>query len=150
MNENVETSLSEIIQRDFSRLETRCDEIFQRADAQFARLTSNGGFDSLQSFAARSFGAARYSLENLDVQTRPGVPFEIRLGSTSLTRQEASSLELNQIVPLTESTKGRVQIWSEGRRRGEGTLLVANGKLVVKIISFDGVKEKENDALQDE
>jgi len=147
MNVNVETSLSEIIERDFTRLETRCDEIFRRADARFARLNSNGGFDGLQSLETRSFDASQYSFENLDSRERSVVPFEIRLGSTSLTRQEASSLALNQIVPLTESTKGRVQIWSEGRQCGEGTLLVANGKLVVKIVSI--VSNDDNNASLD-
>jgi len=139
INSNVETSLNEIIERDFSRLGARRDEIFRRLDAQFARLISNDGFDGLQSFAARSLGFSQRPLANLN----PSVPFEIRLGSLSLTRQEASALEINQIIPLTESPRGRVQIWSKGRLCGEGTLLVANGKLIVKIVSFARDEEKD-------
>ena len=145
INIDVETSLNERIEFDFSRLETLRDEIFQRADARFARLTSNGGFEVLQSFAARSFGASSYPPKNSDSSSRLRVPFEARLGSVSMTRQEASALELNQIIPLTESTKGRVQIWSEGRRYGEGTLFVANGKLIVKILSVDNIEENDDE-----
>ena len=89
------------------------------ADARLQKILLEDPFD------AASFDGAKI--------TR----YEFALGAVDLSREEIDALDINSIVTLTDAQKGRVQIWCDGKNVGIGALLVVDGKLAVRIETFN-------------
>ncbi|MGI6401002.1 MAG: FliM/FliN family flagellar motor C-terminal domain-containing protein [Thermoguttaceae bacterium] len=119
-----------------SRVDAQLEEICYRADEKLQKLISH---DRLQTLVD-SVAASLLNDNVFPALSEPRVPFEIRLGSTCLTSSELDSKEVEEIIPLMESPKGQVQIWSDGRMRASGTLLVVDGKLAVRVDSLAQIR----------
>lgn len=101
-----------------------------RLDAILAR--SNERLDALVSDA--NVRALRRSLDAPEPRRVPAtVSYSLELGRVRLTAAEVAALEPESIVPLSDATSGVVQIWADGRLQGRGVLLVADGKLAVRV-----------------
>lgn len=114
---------------DFQAVESQIDEICRQADERLRRLLEDD---------ASSIGASRGSVQKQTNASGSLVPFEIRLGSTRLTLDEFRRKEIDDIMPLIDSEKGRVQIWSGNKMRASGVLLVVDGKLAVRVEELVG------------
>ncbi|MBR4834461.1 MAG: FliM/FliN family flagellar motor switch protein [Thermoguttaceae bacterium] len=101
-----------------------------RLDAILAR--SNERLDALVSDA--SVQALRRSLDDSERRrVPPSVSYSLELGRVRLTAAEVAALGPESIVPLSDASRGVVQIWADGRLQGRGVLLVADGKLAVRV-----------------
>ena len=104
---------------DLQTAESKIDEICRLADEKL---------QSLLEIEETSFDAPNKPSANDAL-----VHFEIRLGSTRMLLSELQNATIDDIAPLIEAQKGRVQIWSDGKMRAAGTLLVVDGKLAVRV-----------------
>ena len=113
-----------ILAVDFRSVESQIDEICARADEKLQRLLED---------ATNAINAA--DADSQGKTSAPGalVSFEIRLGSTRISLKELNEKKIGDIEPLIDSQKGQVQIWSGGKMRATGVLLVDDGKLAVRI-----------------
>ncbi len=139
MNASTDYSSTKPPRFNFSATQKRLDAIIQRANDRLEQLVSE---DRVRSFC-------EFSIDHRPGENKPGnsgisepqsngrVSFQLRLGRTRLSLHDLSSLEPDAIIPLLDSTKGQVQIWSNGRLFGRGVLLVADEKLAVKIESIE-------------
>lgn len=119
----------------FSKVEDRLNAIFVLSKTKLDRLCSEERIQSFKEHALIPYLRAIVST-NDSLNGSPKVKFQLRLGTTRLTLDELSRLEPNVIVPLLNSTNGQIQIWSNRKQVGTGVLRIANGKLVVKIVTF--------------
>lgn len=105
-------------------------DLTSRLDAILAR--SNERLDALVSDA--NVRALRRSLDAPEPRrVSATVSYSLELGRVRLTAAEVAALEPESIVPLSDATSGVVQIWADGRLQGRGVLLVADGKLAVRV-----------------
>ncbi len=105
-------------------------DLASRLDAVLAR--SNERLDALVSDA--SVQALRRSLDDSERRSVPAtVSYSLELGRVRLTAAEVDALGPESIVPLSDASRGVVQIWADGRLQGRGVLLVADGKLAVRV-----------------
>ncbi len=113
-----------ILAVDFRSVESQIDEICARADEKLLRLLED---------ATNAINAADADSQRKTSATGALVSFEIRLGSTRISLKELNEKKIDDIEPLIDSQKGQVQIWSGGKMRATGVLLVDDGKLAVRI-----------------
>ena len=113
-----------ILAVDFRAAESQIDEICARADEQLRRLLED---------ATASSGRANAAPQGRTSASGALVSFEIRLGSTRIPLSELNEKKIGDIEPLIDSQKGRVQIWSGGKMRATGVLLVVDDKLAVRV-----------------
>ncbi len=136
MNKNQERSRTPSLRFDCSRAEEELNAVCDNACLELTQLIDKSRFQAFQEYTL-----VPYLRSLIPIDAHPGnsqrVQFQLRLGSTKLTLEELNRLHPNVIVPLLDSTNGQVQIWTEGRLAGHGILRIANGKLVVKIVSIE-------------
>ncbi len=113
-----------ILAVDFRAVESQIDDIFARADEKLRRLLED---------ATVAINAANVGSQGKASSMGALGSFEIRLGSTRISLKELSEKKIGDIEPLIDSQKGQVQIWSEGKMRATGVLLVDDGKLAVRV-----------------
>lgn len=136
---NIESSPEKQSARfDFSPLERRLDAIVQESNEKLRALLDEKRFLTFQERALASLSPPKNADSREDATyARDVVSYQIRLGRTRLSLDELNNLELDAIVPLLDSVKGRVQIWTQGRLFARGVLLVVDGKLAVKVESLE-------------
>lgn len=138
MKKSTESTSAKRSRFNFSLIEKRLDSIIQDAEGRLAQLVSEERIQNFRELTINPYlNEIASSTEKFHDRSEERVSFQLRLGSTRLTLSELARLDYNTIVPLLESTSGQVQIWSNGRLYGRGVLLVADGKLAVKIESIE-------------
>ena len=139
MNDPTDFSSNKPSRFKFSTTQKRLEAVIQRANDQLDRLVSEDRFQRFCELSINPYlnGNESGTSEVSATQSNERVSFQLRLGRTRLSLHDLSSLEPDAIVPLLDSTKGQVQIWSNGRLFGRGVLLVVDEKLAVKIESIE-------------
>ncbi|MBQ9873051.1 MAG: FliM/FliN family flagellar motor switch protein [Thermoguttaceae bacterium] len=120
---------------DFSSAEDRIDAVARNAEARLRALVSDDAFQNLRDFARERLAREK---RNRAIPEPGRVSFQVRLGRAKLTLEQVAALDVGVLATLLDSANGQVQIWSEGRMRGRGALLVVDGKLAVGIEEFEG------------
>ena len=129
---------------DYSQAKKRLDDVFSRADERFSALVANERFHEFVEDAISPYlnmvpiGAPRQNQKSasLSPSSNRKIRCQLRLGATRLTSKELSELTADNIIPLSDSTRDQIQIWSEGELIGQGKLFVADGKFVVRVESI--------------
>ncbi len=132
---------------EFSRIESQVDAICQKADERLLELLSDDRLQIYVHTPVASDSSANHFTTKSSVQKTASsqrspekkrlINFELRLGSIRIPLNQLSSLKIDEILPLANSQKGVVQIWSREKLCGAGALLVVDGKLAVKIDWID-------------
>ena len=129
---------------DYSRAKKRLYDVFSRAAERFSALVAEERFhefveDAISPYLNRThIGAPRQNPKSTFLSTSSSrkIRCQLRLGTTRLTSKELSELTADNIIPLSDSTRDQIQIWSEGELIGQGKLFVADGKFVVRVESI--------------
>ncbi len=129
---STELRQSPCIPVDFTRIEAQLEKICRQAEDRLENLLS----DERLRLYAEPEKISSTSSSNETHSASPHLSFELRLGATRLSQDELESKKIDEILPLTESEKGLVQICSRGKICGKGVLLIVEGKLAVKIIEI--------------
>lgn len=114
---------------DFSKIEAKLGEICKRADARLCDLCSENG---LKKYALAHDDGSTTSSDAPPLRLEEAC-YELRLGTVRLDPVEIASKRIGEIVPLDDSHGETIQLWIGDQTRAEGTLLVVNGKLAMKI-----------------
>ena len=139
MNDTADFSSTKPSRFNFSATQKRFETVVQRANDRLDQLVSEDRFQRFCELSINPYlNVGESGTSDVSATRSNGrVSFQLRLGRTRLSLHNLSSLEPEAIVPLLDSTKGQVQIWSNGRLFGRGVLLVVDEKLAVKIESIE-------------
>ncbi len=129
---------------DYSQAKKRLDDVFSRADERFSALVIDKRFHEFVEDAISPYlnmtpiGAPRQDQKSTSLSPLSSrkIRCQLRLGATRLTSKELSEMTADNIIPLSDSTRDQIQIWSEGELIGQGKLFVADGKFVVRVESI--------------
>lgn len=130
---------------DYSRAKKRLDDVFSRAAERFSALVAEERFhefveDAISPYLNRThIGAPRQNPKSTSSSRK--IRCQLRLGTTRLTSKELSELAADNIIPLADSTRDQIQIWSDGELIGQGKLFVADGKFVVRVESIHSKRQ---------
>ncbi len=137
MNDSVNSGSTKRLRFDSLTIEKRLETAVRKANVRLDQLVSEDFFRHFCEPFANPCAKPNPDNDSSRRKSVEQVSFQLRFGRTRLRLQELSYLGTDTIVPLLESTKGQIQIWSNGRLFGRGVLLVADGKLAVKIESIE-------------
>lgn len=136
MNASQEPIRPRKLRFDFSQVEKELNSVCDRANLELSQLVTPSQYQVFQNYTLVPYLRSLIPASTPTASSKR-IQFQLRLGSTRLTLEELKKLHPDVVVPLLDATNGQIQIWSHGRLIGHGVLRIADGKLVVKIVSLE-------------